>query len=256
MPARGCDMVGDGCARSAVGTRAKRCYINGLSEMGKWAAAAGDAPGGAEDEAEDERAQGARVGERHRMRERILHGDVDHSHASDHVPGVVRVDPRQMTILLDRCWSDAIWKSRSRPRFPVPHGAIGAARVAAGVGKALKTFRHGEGARSGRLDRQGATRPVAILAARGGRVPRSPTLGFSSMGRLPRSAALASHPGRDSPHSGHPRRSRTHSLTVRVTTPTFHTHRSSSASRWRSPSWSPCAGTSRSYSWRRATCSR
>ena len=61
--------------RSAVGTRAvARCYINGLSEMGKWAAAAGDAPGGAEDEAEDERAQGARVGERHRMRERILHG--------------------------------------------------------------------------------------------------------------------------------------------------------------------------------------
>ena len=71
--------------------------------MGKWAAAAGDAPGGAEDEAEDERAQGARIGERHRMRERIMHGDVDHSHASDHVPGVVRVDPRQMTILLDRC---------------------------------------------------------------------------------------------------------------------------------------------------------
>ena len=104
-----------------MGTRAvARCYINGLSEMGKWAAAAGDAPGGAEDEAEDERAQGARVGERHRMRERILHGDVDHSHASDHVPGVVRVDPRQMTILLDRCWSDAIWKSRSRPRFTVP----------------------------------------------------------------------------------------------------------------------------------------
>jgi len=24
------------------------------------------------------------------------------------------------TILLDRCWSDAIWKSRSRPRFTVP----------------------------------------------------------------------------------------------------------------------------------------
>ena len=136
------------------------------------------------------------------------------------------------------------------------HSAIGAARVAAGVGKALKTFHHGERARSGRLDRQGATRPVAILAARGGRVPRSPTLGFSSMGRLPRSAALASHPGRDSPHSGHPRRSRTHPLTVRATTPTFHTHRSSSASHWRSPSWSPCAGTSRSYSWRRATCSR
>ena len=68
--------------------------------MGKWAAAAGDAPGGAEDEAEDERAQGARIGERHRMRERILHGDVDHSHASDHVPSVVRVDPRQMS-----CWT-------------------------------------------------------------------------------------------------------------------------------------------------------
>lgn len=155
-------------------------------QMGrKWAAAAGDAPGGAEDEAEDERAQGARIGERHRMRERILHGDVDHSHASDHVPGVVRVDPRQMTILLDRCWSDAIWKSRSRPRFPVPRSAIGAARVAAGVGKALKTFHHGERARSGRLDRQGAPRPVAILAAHGGRVPRSPTLGFSSRGPFP-----------------------------------------------------------------------
>jgi hypothetical protein len=189
------------------------------------------------------------------MRERILHGDVDHSHASDHVPSVVRVDPRQMNILLDRCWSDAIWKSRSRPRFTVPRSAIGAARVAAGVGKALKTFHHGERARSGRLDRQGATRPVAILAAHGGRVPRSPSLGFSSMGPFPDLPPWHPIPGVDSPHRGHPRRSRTHSLTVR-TTPTFHTRRSSSASRWRSPSWSPCAGTSRSCSWRRATCSR
>ena len=128
------------------------------------------------------------------------------------------------------------------------------ARVAAAPsGKRPKSVHHGEGARSRRLDRQGAPRVEPSLAARRRRVsppPRARVFILGGQSQIcPATGPPLAHPSPFPPSIPSADLARVASLASR-------SRRSSSASRWRSPSWSPSAATSRSCSWRRATCSR
>ena len=129
-----------------------------------------------------------------------------------------------------------------------PRRARARAVAAAPSGKRPKFIHHGEGARSRRLDRQGAPRVEPSLAARRRRVSPPPRYRvFISDLPRDRAAARPSFPLPPSIPSAD---------LARVAPLASRSRRSSSASRWRSPSWSPSAATSRSCWWRRATCSR
>ena len=125
--------------------------------------------------------------------------------------------------------------------------------AAAPSGKRPKTDHHGEGARSRRLDRQGTPRVEPSLAARRRRVsppPRARVFILGGQSQIcPATGPPLAHPSPFPPSIPSADLARVASLASR-------SRRSSSASRWRSPSWSPSAATSRSCWWRRATCSR
>ena len=215
-------------------------------------------PCGAEDDAEDEGAQGARVRERHGMRERpIPLGDLRQSHvagclcqpaAGEHrnllsaSTDQARLGPLEIDSRVERSSSES---------SSLGHRARAVA--AAPSGKRPKTDHHGEGARSRRLDRQGTPRVEPSLAARRRRVsppPRARVFILGGQSQIcPATGPPLAHPSPFPPSIPSADLARVASLASR-------SRRSSSASRWRSPSWSPSAATSRSCSWRRATCSR
>ena len=223
----------------------------------------GDAPCGAEYDAEDEGAQGARVRESHGMRKRpIPLGDLRQSHvagclcrpAGENV-GILRIDRSSKSAR----WRFVYIQTRNLTREtsgPPAEACLGSpprrararAVAAAPSGKRPKFIHHGEGARSRRLDRQGAPRVEPSLAARRRRVSPPPRYRvFISDLPRDRAAARPSFPLPPSIPSAD---------LARVAPLASRSRRSSSASRWRSPSWSLSAATSRSCWWRRATCSR
>jgi hypothetical protein len=245
-----------GSAWGAAVTFFPRLNFSGRRRREMGAAAGGDAPCGAEYDAEDEGAQGTRVRESHGMRERpIPLGDLRQSHVAG---CLCRPAAENVGILrIDRSSKSARWRFDSRETSgPPAEACLGSpprrararAVAAAPSGKRPKSVHHGEGTRSRRLDRQGAPRVEPSLAARRRRVSPPPRYRvFISDLPRDRAAARPSFPLPPSIPSAD---------LARVAPLASRSRRSSSASRWRSPSWSPSAATSRSCWWRRATCSR
>ena len=216
-----------------------------------------NAPCGTEDDAEDEGAQGARVRERHGMRERpIPLGDLRQSHvagclcqpaAGEHRSSSprqpIKQDSARWRLTRESSGPQASPQAWVTKRGQWPRRRVGNARRPTTMGKGLDLDAWIAKVRP-------ASSPPSPRVAAASPPPRARVFILGGQSQIcPATGPPLAHPSPFPPSIPSADLARVASLASR-------SRRSSSASRWRSPSWSPSAATSRSCSWRRATCSR